>query len=184
MKINNSARLSYQLMSANDAELLYQLDQDPQVMQFITDGEVSSRETIQNVLVPRMEKYRNPDKGWGLWQVNITETDEYIGWVLVRPMHFFSDSPEFNNLELGWRFFRSSWGKGFASEAAKEIMNALAENIENQKFSAIADENNLGSIGVMKNIGMSYIKTYLHFDPLFECQVAYYQIQNQIEFFD
>ncbi len=178
MKINNSARLSYQLMTANDAELLYQLDQDPEVMRFISDGKTSSRDTIKNILVPRMEKYHNPDKGWGIWQVNIIETNEYIGWVLVRPMNFFSDYPEFDNLELGWRFFRSSWGKGFASEAAAHIQNALAKDTNNKKFSAIADEKNLGSIGVMKNIGMSYIKTYLHIDPLFECQVAYYQIQN------
>jgi RimJ/RimL family protein N-acetyltransferase len=177
MKINNSARLSYRLMTANDAELLYQLDQDPEVMRFISDGIPSSRETIENVLVPRMQAYLNLDKGWGLWQVNITETNEYIGWVLVRPMNFFSDSPEFDNLELGWRFFRSSWGTGYASEAAIQIQIHLAENPENKKFSAIADEENLGSIGVMKNLGMSYIKTYLHTDPLFECQVAYYQIK-------
>jgi len=178
MKINNSARLSYRLMTANDAELLYQLDQDPEVMRFIADGKISSRENIENVLVPRMKKYLNVDKGWGLWQVNIKDTDEYIGWVLVRPMNFFSDATEFDNLELGWRFFRSSWGKGFASEAAQHIKDALAVQSEYKKFSAIADENNLGSIGVMKNLGMSYLKTYHHIDPLFECQVAYYQISN------
>jgi RimJ/RimL family protein N-acetyltransferase len=178
MKINNSARLSYQLMTADDAELLYQLDQDPEVMRFISDGKPSSRETIAHILVPRMQAYLNLDKGWGLWQVNITETDEYIGWVLVRPMNFFSDLPEFTNLELGWRFFRSSWGKGFASESAQHIKDALAVMPEYKKFSAIADEENLGSIGVMKNLGMSYIKTYLHIDPLFECNVAYYQIEN------
>ncbi|MEH6384012.1 MAG: GNAT family N-acetyltransferase [Colwellia sp.] len=178
MKINNSARLSYQLMTIDDAELLYQLDQDPEVMRFISDGNPSSRETIYNVLVPRMQKYLNSKKGWGIWQVNITETNEYIGWVLVRPMNFFSTSPEFDNLELGWRFFQTSWGKGFASEAAQHIKDVLAAKSEYKKFSAIADENNLGSIGVMKNIGMSYIKTYLHIDPLFECNVAYYQIKN------
>ncbi|MBA6263975.1 GNAT family N-acetyltransferase [Colwellia sp. Bg11-12] len=178
MKINNSARLSYQLMTIDDAELLYQLDQDPEVMRFISDGNPSSRETIYNVLVPRMQKYLNSTKGWGIWQVNITETNEYIGWVLVRPMNFFSTSPEFDNLELGWRFFQTSWGKGFASEAAQHIKDVLAAKSEYKKFSAIADENNLGSIGVMKNIGMSYIKTYLHIDPLFECNVAYYQIKN------
>ena len=44
-------------------------------------------------------------------------------------MHFFSDTPEFDNLELGWRFFRSSWGKGYASEAAIHIKQALSEDI-------------------------------------------------------
>ena len=178
MKINNSVRLSYRLMTADDAELLYQLDQDPEVMRFISNGKISSRDSIENVLVPRMQKYLNVDKGWGIWQVNIAETGEYIGWVLVRPMNFFSDEVEFDNLELGWRFFQVSWGKGFASEAANHIQKVFALQSEYKKFSAIADEENMGSIGVMKNIGMSYIKTYLHTDPLFECQVAYYQINN------
>jgi len=178
MKVNNSAQLSYRLMTADDAELLYQLDQDPEVMRFISNGKPSSRETIETVLVPRMQAYLNQEKGWGIWQVNIAETDEYIGWVLVRPMNFFSDDVEFDNLELGWRFFQFSWGKGFASEAAKHIQDVFALQPEYKKFSAIADEENLGSIGVMKNIGMSYIKTYLHIDPLFECKVAYYQIKN------
>lgn len=178
MKINNSVRLSYRLMTADDAELLYQLDQDPEVMRFISNGKISSRDSIENVLVPRMQKYLNVEKGWGIWQVNIAKTDEYIGWVLVRPMNFFSDDVEFDNLELGWRFFQFSWGKGFASEAANHIQDVFALQSEYKKFSAIADEENMGSIGVMKNIGMSYIKTYLHTDPLFECQVAYYQINN------
>jgi len=178
MKITNSARLSYRLMDSNDSEALFQLDQDPLVMKYIADGKVSTRETIDTVLIPRMEAYRDKSKGWGIWQINITDTDQYIGWVLVRPMNFFSDKPEFDNLELGWRFFQSSWGKGFASESAAHIKNHLAENKTYNAFSAIADEENLGSIGVMKNIGMSYLKTYHHQDPLFECQVAYYQASN------
>lgn len=179
MHIPQSARLSYRLMNKNDAELLFQLDQDPLVMKFITDGEVSSREQIDNVFIPRMQAYRDEHKGWGLWQVNIADTDEYIGWVLVRPMYFFSDNTEFDNLELGWRFFRSSWGKGFASEAAQHIQQHLAKSKDYRAFSAIADEANVASIGVMKRIGMTYVKSYRHVDPLFECDVAYYQMKNR-----
>lgn len=176
--MTNSSRLSFRLMDSNDAEPLYQLDQDPEVMKFITGGEISSRKKINDVFLPRMQAYRNSDKGWGLWQVNITKSNEYIGWVLVRPMYFFTDTPELDNLELGWRFFKSSWGKGYASEAALHIMEQLSINKEYKAFSAIADEDNSASIGVMKKIGMSYLKTYRHVDPLFECDVAYYQIKN------
>ena len=179
MKIENSARLTYRLMDENDAEPLFLLDQDPEVMKYISNGEVSSREKINNVFIPRMQAYRDAEKGFGLWQISLKESNEYIGWVLVRPMYFFSDHPEFDNLELGWRFFQSSWGKGYASEAAQHIKDAFASNKNYRAFSAIADEDNLGSIGVMKNIGMSYLKTYRHIDPLFECDVAYYQIANR-----
>jgi RimJ/RimL family protein N-acetyltransferase len=93
-------------------------------------------------------------------------------------MNFFTDSPELDNLELGWRFIQSSWGKGYATEAALHIKNTLAKNDYLKSFSAIAVVDNLGSIAVMKKIGMSYVKTYLHKDPLFESQVVYYQVKN------
>ena len=178
MKIANSARLSYRLMDENNAEELFQLDQDPAVMKFINGGTPSSREQVKTVLIPRMQAYRDADKGWGLWQVNHTETGEYLGWVLVRPMYFFSDNPEVDNLELGWRFFQSTWGKGYASEAAQHIKQQLSHDKSIKSFSAIANENNFASVGVMKKIGMAYVKTYLHTDPLFECDVVYYQIAN------
>ena len=180
MKLAPSSRLSYRLMNDgdDDATALFLLDQDPEVMRFITDGEPSTREKIQTVFIPRMNAYRDVKKGWGLWHISITDTNEYIGWVLVRPMYFFSDAPEFNNLELGWRFFQSSWGKGYASEAAQHIKQQLSSNPAISSFSAIADEDNVASVGVMKKIGMEYVKTYTHKDPLFETEVVYYQIKN------
>lgn len=178
MNIIPSARLSYKLMTKDDADLLFHLDQDPEVMRFLNGGRHSSMDEINNTFIPRMESYVNGQKGWGLWQTTISSSNEYIGWILVRPMNFFSDSPEYDNLELGWRFFQSSWGKGYASEAALHIKNTLAQNKDIHSFSAIAVENNLASIAVMKKIGMSYVKSYLHKDPLFESQVAYYQLKN------
>jgi RimJ/RimL family protein N-acetyltransferase len=178
MIIIPSARLSYTLMTQADGELLFQLDQDPEVMLFLNGGKPSTMAEINEISIPRMERYLNVQKGWGLWQVNISSNNEYIGWILVRPMHFFSEAPEFDNIELGWRFFQSSWGKGYASEAALHIKNTLAKNNVLKGFSAIAVKDNLASIAVMKKIGMSYVKTYLHKDPLFESHVVYYQIRN------
>ena len=178
MIIIPSARLSYTLMTQADGELFFQLDQDPEVMLFLNGGKPSTMAEINEIFIPRMERYLNEQKGWGLWQVNISSNNEYIGWILVRPMHFFSEAPEFDNIELGWRFFQSSWGKGYASEAALHIKNTLAKNNVLKGFSAIAVKDNLASIAVMKKIGMSYVKTYLHKDPLFESHVVYYQIRN------
>ncbi|MDO6425762.1 GNAT family N-acetyltransferase [Thalassotalea sp. 1_MG-2023] len=175
MNIDNTERLSFRLMDKNDKQLLWQLDQDPEVMKFITGGQVSSMEKIEHVFIPRMEAYRNKEKGWGLWQVNLLADNSYLGWILIRPMHFFSDNPEFDNLEIGWRFFQHTWGKGYATEAAQQIMQALKSN---NTFSAIADENNHASISVMKKLGMDYVKTYHHKDQLIDCQVDYYQIKK------
>jgi len=163
-------------MGPNDAELLFQLDQDAEVMQYINGGKMTSREDVKNVFIPRMAQYTNPNKGWGLWKVMVTDSSEFIGWILVRPMDFFSDQVQWDNLELGWRFMRTSWGRGYATEAAQHIMHALNLNDEVKLFSAIAMPGNQASINVMKKLGMKYLKTYLHKDPLGDAEVVYYQI--------
>lgn len=179
VKINNSTRLSYKLIDESDIEFLYQLDQDPEVMRYINGGEMTTRDDIINKFIPRHNAYKNSDKGWGLWKVIITESQQDIGWILVRPMDFFSDKPIWDDIELGWRFLQSTWGKGYASEAAIQIHQALTKLPENKFFSAIAMHGNDGSVGVMKKMGMKYVKSYTHSDSqLGDLDVVLYRMEN------
>lgn len=176
MNIPDTERLHLELMDENDAELLFELDQDPAVMKFINGGKMTTMEEIHTLYLPRMAKYRDERKGWGMWRVTIKSTQQFIGWVLVRPMDFFSKNPEFDNLELGWRFKQSSWGKGYATEAAKQIQDVMLAKADINAVSAIAVEENLASIGVMKKLGMHYIKTYIHHDSMLgDMDVVYYK---------
>jgi len=176
MKVNNTSRLTFGLMSKKDSELLFQLDQDPEVMRFINGGKLTSRKEIEEIYLPRMKSYTEPNKGWGIWKVCLLEDDLFIGWILVRPMQFFSDSPEFDNIEVGWRFSKQSWGNGYATEAAQALKKALIENGNISKLSAIAMEDNNASINIMKKLGMEYLKTDIHKDPLGDSEVVFYQL--------
>ena len=193
MKINNSERLSFRLMDENDAQLLFELDQDIEVMRYINGGTKTSMDDIKNAFIPRLNKFTDPEKGWGLWQVNITDSNEYIGWILVRPMNFFNAMPadknaalentalenaRHDNLELGWRFKQTSWGKGYATEAALAVKQALAATVNVNYFSAIADPNNQASINIMEKIGMDYVDTVLHTSSSGDLDVVYYQCAN------
>jgi len=180
VNIPASKRLSYQLMTPADAGLLFQLDQDEDVMRYINGGIKTSKEDIERIFVPRMQSYTNEQEGWGLWQVKVAENQEFIGWILIRPMAFFCKTPELNNLEIGWRFHRSSWGKGYATEAAKQVMMTLIEqDVCNEsklkKFTAIAKQDNKASINIMKKLGMKYTKTEFYDDPLINDEVVFYQ---------
>ena len=179
MNIDNSARLSYQLIDKTDSEFLFQLDQNPEVMRYINGGNMPTRKNISEVFIPRHNAYKNVEKGWGLWKVTVIATQAEIGWILVRPMDFFSDQPTWHDIELGWRFLQSTWGKGYASEAAIHLQQLLAQQPENKSFSAIAAKDNLGSIAVMKKLGMKYIKTYSHTNSaLGDEDVVLYRIEN------
>lgn len=174
MKIASSKRLQYRMMDAGDAALLLDLDNDPAVMKFINGGRPTSADEIENIFIPRLNAYRDPGKGWGLWAVNIIDTEDFIGWILVRPMDFFSDGRDDTDLELGWRFTQKSWGFGYATEAARAIMNAFIARGEYRAISAVADAGNVASIAVMTKLGMRYIKTDIHKDPLGDAECVFY----------
>lgn len=176
MNVKDTSRLSFALMDDNDAELLFELDQDPEVMRYINGGKMSTMDDIINVMLPRMNSYRDAEKGWGLYKVIVKESNEYIGWVLVRPMDFFNDNTQWDNLELGWRFKQSSWGKGYGTEAAKAIMDELADQKGYRRFAAIALAGNDASTRIMEKLGMKYIKTDIHKDPLGDLEAVYYQL--------
>lgn len=176
-----SERLCYRLMDNNDADLLFELDQDEAVMRYINGGNISSMQDIRERMLPRMNSYRDPATGFGLWQVKTRADyaplpDRYIGWVLIRPMDFFVGTAKKDDVELGWRFFQSSWGYGFATEAAKAVAEAVtAANPAILYWSAIAMPDNKASTRVMEKLGLSYVKQGLHQDPLGDVEVVYYQ---------
>ena len=163
-------------MTKDDADLFFELDQDTEVMRYINGGKVSTMEDVINVLIPRLESYINTELGWGIWRVSLRGTDEFIGWILIRPMYFFSDQVELDNLELGWRFKQNTWGKGFATEAAISIRDALIAKGGISKLSAIAFEDNLASTSIMKKLGMIFLKKDLHKDPLGDNELVYYEM--------
>ena len=166
MNIPRTARLNFKLMDENDGALLFDLDNDPAVMEHLTRGKVSTMNTIKEVFIPRMQAYRNPQQGWGLWQVNLNESDTFIGWILIRPMGFFTEQADYSDIEIGWRFKRTSWGKGYASEAAQAVADVITANADIKALSATALKDNNGSIKVMKRLGMQFVEHYTHSDEL------------------
>ncbi|WP_153913758.1 GNAT family N-acetyltransferase [Shewanella sp. TC10] len=169
-------RLKISLMTLDDADLLFELDQDPAVMQYINGGKATSRQEILDVSIPRLAKYLNPEKCWGQWKVSDLD-DVFLGWILIRPMGFFSDKPQFDNLEIGWRFKQVTWGKGIATESALALINFISQQQDGiTKFSAIADSLNTASIKVMKKIGMKYIETQEFHDESKTLDVVLYSL--------
>ena len=173
MHITDSARLSYHYITESDTDFLWELDQDELVMKYINGGKKSSKEDIQNIFIPRVQAFSNFAFGWGLWRVEKLDDGESIGWILVRPFGFFTQHPETDNIELGWRFKQSSWGKGYATEAALTVKEALYE-IGVEKFSAIANPDNAASINIMKKLGMSFSHELEYKDKIFDETVVVY----------
>ena len=107
-RILETTRLQLIQMTLEEQGLLFELDQDEAVMRFINGGHKTTMEQIEQYFMPRLKRYHNPLKGYGLWKVYAKTAQElpeclwgqYLGWILVRPMFFFTDTPHFDDIEL------------------------------------------------------------------------------------
>ena len=92
------------------------------------------------------------ERGWGFWAVEIPNQYKFIGFV---GLHSPTDKMPFSPcIEIGWRLSKQHWGKGYATEAAKEALKFAFTQLnlnEVVSFTTLANER---SKSVMQNIGM------------------------------
>lgn len=57
--------------------------------------------------------------------------------------------------ELGWIVSKNYWGNGFATEAAREVINFALQELKVSRFIAHCDGENICSYRVMEKLGMT-----------------------------
>ncbi len=120
---------------------------DPDVMRHFPSF-VSEEET--HALVERFERHFD-EHGFGPWALE--HDGEFIGFtgLLVHtfPAHF---TPA---VEVGWRLRKAAWGRGFATEAAREALRVGFDEHRVDEIVSMTVPANVKSVAVMERLGMS-----------------------------
>ncbi len=142
-------RLLFRLFTMEDAALIYTLNLDPEVTRFthdpITDIE-QAKTVLEKTILPQYALYNH-----GRWAVHIKETGEFMGWCGLKYR------AELNEIDLGYRFMKQYWGKGYATEAADASIRYGFEKLNLRRIVGRAELGNTGSIRVLEKCGMTYI---------------------------
>ncbi|MDH5373804.1 MAG: GNAT family N-acetyltransferase [Acidimicrobiia bacterium] len=133
-----------------DREPFAEMNADPAVMRhFIT---TLSRDE-SDAFIERVEEGFGI-WGFGLWAIEVPGVRDFIGFTGLWPPGF--DAHFTPAIEIGWRLNQDSWGKGYATEAARA---ALAFGFERAKLDEIVSFTipaNQPSIAVMERLGMTH----------------------------
>jgi RimJ/RimL family protein N-acetyltransferase len=92
--------------------------------------------------------------GYGLWAVEVRATGDFIGFVGLNPTP--DDYPVAPATEIGWRLARSSWGRGYATEAARAVLAHAFGPLGFTELVSFTTVTNTPSRNVMEKIGMTY----------------------------
>jgi [ribosomal protein S5]-alanine N-acetyltransferase len=135
-----------------DAEQALQIYSDPEVTKFIRTKADSIEKQI-SVLRRWVEKPIQPDDGTGLWAIVTKSIGEIIGTVILLQL-LQHEQFVTQNYEIGWHLKRSAWGKGYATEAAKAILNYGFNKLNLSAIYAVVDPENTASIHVTQRLSM------------------------------
>lgn len=145
--IFKSGRLYARQFVAADLEDYVKLDSDKDVMRHL--GGPRDRAAIEKNLKEIIAYYeRHP--GFGVWAVCKRRTNEFVGWVFLKNL----DQTE--EKELGYRFLKSAWGVGYATEISKEALEYGFWDQELSRIVAITTPDNTRSLRVIEKLGFRY----------------------------
>ena len=149
-------RLLMRRFTEDDVAELVELDSDPDVMRFITGGRATPRREIENDVLPAFLGYYERFAGYGFWAAIEKSTGQFLGWFHLRP----PEAAQPDEVELGYRLRRSAWGKGYATEGSRALIDKGFTELGVQRVVASTMVVNVASRRVMEKAGLRFVRTF------------------------
>ncbi len=147
-------RLRLRRITLEDAPLVFAMDSDPEVIRYTDLGGCGLQETYRETILPRWLRYYEEYDARGYWIAEETATDRFLGWFHFRPPRN-TPAGTLAEAELGYRLRRSAWGRGYASEMARELVQR-GDDLGAERITATALAANGASIRVMQKAGLRF----------------------------
>ncbi|MEU4144834.1 GNAT family N-acetyltransferase [Streptomyces parvulus] len=141
-------RLVLRPWRASDLAPWAAMNADPDVREHL--GEPLTREQSDASVAAFRADFER--RGYGWWAVEVRDTDEFIGFAGLDEV---DDGLPFTGVEIGWRLARSSWGRGYATEAARAVLAHGFGTLALPEILAVTTTANVRSQAVMRRLGMT-----------------------------
>lgn len=138
----------------DDAEAALEIYGSADVAQWLSPAidKVGDVATMRVILQAWIEAQPNFVVPAGRWAVVRKEDGEVVGGMLVRLL-----PPYEEDLEIGWQFRPTAWGKGYATEASHALMKWAFEEGSTDELFAVARPNNKRAIATAVRLGMEWV---------------------------
>lgn len=164
--ILQTPRLILRRFAPEDTALILELNSDPDIVKYVHEPalktEEEARRILSEIILPQYEN------NLGRWAIHTIDRMDFIGWCGLK------FRPELDEIDLGYRFMKKAWGKGYATEAAKHCLDYGFQQLLLSKITGRAHIENIASYKVLEKIGMEFISE----DIIDNCPVRTYTKSN------
>jgi RimJ/RimL family protein N-acetyltransferase len=137
-----------------DAECAFEMYSNPQVTRFLIT-KVSSVEETQKLLERWVSIFEDRNNGSGQWAITLKKTQEVIGMIAL--MQLRDGEKLTQDYEIGWHLKQAVWGQGYATEAAKAVLEYGFNSLKLRVIYAVVHPENAASVRVVQRLGMSQV---------------------------
>ena len=147
----STERLLLRPFTLDDVDALHTLWADREVRRYLFDGEVQARERVVEVVDNSIEGFA--DVGYGFFSMRRRESPAgIVGFSGFRPF----DEP--GVVEMLFAVAPSHWGRGYATEATREVLRYGFEQCDLRRVVATTDTPNQRSVRVLQRLGLFFEK--------------------------
>jgi RimJ/RimL family protein N-acetyltransferase len=153
--ILQTQRLTLRQFTEDDADSLYELNSDPEVMRYLTGGRPAPREVVRDEVIPfHLAVYERLDR-LGTWAAESSATGEFLGWFHFRP----GADGNLTNIDLGYRLCRSAWNRGYATEGSLALISMGFTDLGVERVYGHTMAANTASRRVLEKCGLRLVRT-------------------------
>ena len=149
MTVLETERLILRRVNVEDTQFILTVLNEPSFLRYIGDKKVRNLEDARRyILDGPIASYER--HGFGLYVVELKESNEPIGvcGLLKRD--------ELPAPDIGFAFLPAFWNRGFASEAAAEVLRDARERFTLERVLAITSLDNDASIRLLERLGFKF----------------------------
>jgi RimJ/RimL family protein N-acetyltransferase len=153
-------RLRLTPLVAEDVDIALEMFTDPEVVKYFSD--VMSEVEVRHEMSYATQ--RGGNGGIGIWRIADRKTGEKLGDTYLLPLPVDEDDTDFSlvvmgqmpgaDIEIGYFLKRSAWGRGYATEVCKRLLQFAFQDVSLNEVVATLDENHVASKKVLEKSGM------------------------------
>ncbi len=143
-------RLILRPFEESDAPFLFELNDDEEVMRYSGDIPFKDIEDARKFVLDYINNPQGQIKKYSMGRLAVIrkEDDAFIGWTGLK----YHQEGDF--VDTGYRFIKRFWGKGYATESTKRVLQHAFEDHKLEVVEAHVHEHNYGSQRVAQRLGM------------------------------
>lgn len=152
--VTRTDRLVIRPWRLDEAERMFDLYRRDDVVRFL-GTEPRPLPSVEEAAgrIARIDAWNREHEGLGFWAVQRVDTGEVVGTVGLEPLG--EDESTEDGVEVYWHLHPDSQGHGFATEAARAVLE-LAHRGGHAEVLALVDPENTPSLGVARRLGLEH----------------------------